>query len=410
VDVSATLGAVPAARAQDAARYTIGGRMPSVALRPATFAEVADVVRECAQRGLALVPWGGGVSLSLETTPPPRYDLALDTGALDGIAVYEPDDYTITAACGITMAALRARLEEHGQELPLETAAEGAATLGGVLACNASGARRLLFGAPRDRILGARFVTGDGVLAHTGGRVVKNVAGHAVHRLLVGSRGGLAVLVQASLKLMPRPPARVALVHGATAATLADAARWAGFARREPAALTVVGRAARAHAALAVDAPFTVVTGFEGDPAWIDDCRAFVNGRLGPPARVLEGDAAPPVWRALADAHEAPGARLAFASPHNTPAALAPLLAGADAGRLLFHAPAGRLHLWPEPQAAGALARVLAAAGFVLIESRGCEFDATLPPAAVLGLRARLADALDPSGIMAYGARWRSGL
>jgi FAD/FMN-containing dehydrogenase len=408
--VSATLGAVPAGRARDAARYAIGGSMPSVALRPASFAEVAGVVRECAQRGLVLVPWGGGVSLSNETTPPPRYDLALDTGALDEVAVYEPDDYTVTAGCGITLAHLRERLAEHGQELPLETAAEGAATLGGVLACNASGARRLSFGSPRDRILGARFVTGDGTLAHTGGRVVKNVAGHAVHRLLVGSRGGLAVLVQASLKLMPRPPARVALVHGVTAAALADPARWSGFARREPAALTVLGRAAaRAHAALAVEAPFTVVTGFEGDPAWVEACRAFVADRLGPPAHVLQGDAVPALWRAIADAHEAPGPRLGFASAHNTPAALAPLLEGAARERLLFHAPAGRLHLWPEERGAGELARALAAAGFTLIESRALALDVPLPPAAVLGLRSRLASALDPQGVMAYGARWRSG-
>jgi FAD/FMN-containing dehydrogenase len=411
MDVSAPLAALPAARGQDAERYTIGGRAPSIALRPATYAEVAEIVRECAARGLALVPWGGGVSLSLEAAPPPRYDVALDLGALTNVPIYEPDDYTITAGCGITMAALRARLEERGQELPLECAAEGAATLGGVLACNASGARRLAFGAPRDRLLGARFVTGDGVPARAGGRTVKNVAGHAVHRLLVGSRGGLGVLLEATLKLLPKPPARLAMVHGLDASALAEAERWRGFGRLEPAALTVVGRGSmNAHAALATRAPFAVVTGFEGDPAWIESCREFTSARLGTPAVELRGDDVPPLWRALADAHEQAGPRLAFASANNTPAALASLLSGAHADRLLFHAPAGRLHVWSGANEADALVRERTAAGFALIEMRALEIDAPMPPAAVLGLRARLAAALDPAGIMAYGPRWRAGM
>jgi glycolate oxidase FAD binding subunit len=410
VDVSAPLAALPGARTLDASRYAIGGRAPSVALKPPTFAEVAESVRECALRGLALVPWGGGVSLSHETAPPPRYDVALDLGALRDVPIYEPDDYTLTAGCGIPMSELRARLEERGQELPLECAAESAATLGGVLACNASGARRLAFGAPRDRILGARFVTGDGTLARAGGRTVKNVAGHAVHRLLVGSHGGLGVLLEASLKLLPQPPARLALVHGLQPEALADAPRWHGFARREPAALSVVGHAlAGAHPALASGSPFTLVTGFEGDPAWIESCRAFALERLGAPVAELRGADVPPLWRALADAHERAGPRLAFASAHNTPAALASLAAG-HGERSLFHAPAGRLHVWPEESEADALVRERAAAGFTLIESRALGLDAPLPPAAVLGLRARIATALDPAGIMAYGPRWRAGM
>ena len=117
------------------------------------------------------------------------------------------------------------------------------ATLGGVLTANASGPRRRHFGGPRDRILGARFVTGDGVLARTGGRVVKNVAGHAVHRLLVGSHGALGVFVEASLKLPPQPPARLALVWGMDVVQLSDRTRWARWPRREPAVLTVLAAA-----------------------------------------------------------------------------------------------------------------------------------------------------------------------
>ncbi len=185
-----------AAVTRDPAGYALGGVEPAHALRPASTGEAAEVVRACAVDRLALVPWGGGVALAGERFPG-RYDVALDLGALDRITHYEPDDFTVTAECGVTLATLRAALLAHGHELPLEAAHASRATLGGVLAANASGARRLRFGAPRDRILGARFVTGDGVLARTGGRVVKNVAGHAVHRLLTGSRGGLGVLLEA---------------------------------------------------------------------------------------------------------------------------------------------------------------------------------------------------------------------
>ena len=404
--MSATLAALPAARAADAARYAIAGVAPGVALEPASAEEAAAVVRECSQRGLALVPWGGGVALAHELAAPPRYDVALDLKHLHRITVFEPDDFTVTAQCGITVAALREALAARGQELPLEAAGAATATLGGVLAANASGARRLRFGSPRDRLLGARFVTGDGVLARTGGRVVKNVAGHAVHRLLVGSRGGLGVLLEASLKLLPEPPARALLVYGADAAALADASRWHEFARREPAALSVLAASRTVDPALATDAPFTVAIGWEGDPRWVEACVAWTRERLGAPAELRRDAQVPRLWQALADASEAPGARLTLASAHHSPAAIAELGHG-DA--FVFHAPSGRLEIWPEPGEAPARARAFAARGFAPTEARGLEDLPPAPPASVLALRARLADALDPEGALALGLRWRTG-
>ena len=249
---------------------------PARAWRPESAAEVAEAVHTARAEGLALVPWGGGVALSRQEAPA-RFDVALDLSALRRIVVHEAEDFTITAECGITLQDLREALAAHRQELPLEAAEAWGATLGGVLAANASGPRRRHFGGPRDRILGARFVTGDGVLARTGGRVVKNVAGHAVHRLLVGSHGALGVFVEASLKLPPQPPARLALVWGMDAVQLSDRTRWAGWPRREPAVLTVLGRALTSlHPVLASDAPFAVIAGFEDDPAGIEIGRAHV--------------------------------------------------------------------------------------------------------------------------------------
>ncbi len=392
----------------NSADFAIGGVAPRNATAPANAEALRDAVRALAP-GERFAPWGGGVSLPHESAPT-RLDLVLSLRALDHVVRWEPDDFTLTAEAGVTVAALRAALAARGQELPLEAAHAERATLGGVLAANASGPRRLRFGAPRDRLLGARFVTGDGVLARTGGRVVKNVAGHAVHRLLVGSEGGLGVFVEASLKLLPLPPARLAQVHAFDAAAIADPAPWRGFVRREPAVLTVLGRttAAEALGAAAPDAPFAVVSGFEEDPTWVADCAAFTRRALGAEASSREADDVPPLWQSLTDLEERPGARLTCTSAHRTPDALAPLLARGVSDTLVFHAACGRLHLWPRPEDVPALASLLAAAGFTPIARRGLAWPERADSPATRALRQRLSDALDPRRACALGDSWRA--
>ena len=393
-----------APRATDAARFAMSGTPPRLAWRPETAAEVADAVRQCSADGLKLVPWGGGVSLARENAPD-RYDVALDMSGLKSIAIYDPDDYTVTVECGITLDDLRATLAAKRQELPLEGAESWGATLGGVLASNASGPRRRAFGSPRDRILGASFVTGDAVLAKTGGRVVKNVAGHAVHRLLVGSRGTLGVLVQASLKLLPQPPARAAMLWSSEAATLADAARWRDWPRREPAALTIVGRAIAAkNPVLAGDAPFAVVAGFEDDAAWVEDCAEFSRRSLGAPRVKVSDTSVLSLWQQVTDMEEMPGPRLTFTTAANTPEAIAFLAGRPVAERLVFHAPCGRLHLWPSAEEARGLVNELAGRGFALIGARGTGAVALGEGASISALRTALRRNLDPRGVFALAS------
>jgi len=399
------MNATTTPRTVDASRFSMSGRAPRIAWRPENAAEVADAVRQAGADGLKLVPWGGGVALSREPAPE-RFDVALDMSGLKRVAVYDPDDYTVTVECGITIDDLRATLAAKGQELPLEAAESWGATLGGVLAANASGPRRRTFGAPRDRILGASFVTGDGVLAKTGGRVVKNVAGHAVHRLLVGSRGALGVIAQASLKLLPQPPARAALAWGCDAVTLAGAARWRDWPRREPVALTVVGRAIAAkNPLLAADAPFTVVAGFEDDGAWVEDCVEFARRSLGTPRVRVSHSSVLVLWQQVADMEELPGPRLTFTTAANTPEAIAFLSGRPVAERLVFHAPCGRLHVWPSGTEAAALVKELAGRGFALLEARGV---AVRTPHQAEAIRSALRVALDPGGTLALGAAWAS--
>jgi len=395
------MNATTTPRAVDATRFSMTDATPRMAWRPESAAELADAVRQCNADKLKLVPWGGGVSLRRESAPE-RYDVALDTTALKRVTIYDPEDFTVTVECGITLEELRATLASKSQELPLEGAEAWGATLGGVLAANASGPRRRALGAPRDRILGARFVTGDGVLAKTGGRVVKNVAGHAVHRLLVGSRGTLGVFVEASLKLLPQPPARAGMVWSCDAATLADAARWRDWPRREPAVLTVLGRAVAAkNPVLAGDTPFTVIAGFEEDAAWVADCAEFARRSLGAPRVKVQDASVPTLWQQLADLEEMPGVRLTFTTAANTPDAIAFLAGRPVAERMVFHAACGRLHLWPAEAEAANLVQALGKRGFMLVEGRGFRTDPSATRSAVDALRASLKRAMDPAGALA---------
>ena len=407
MDLTATLG-LDAARALDPARFAIGGRAPRLALRPAGRDELTEALRGATREHLAVVPWGGGVGLA-RMAPPARYDLALDLTALDRVVAYEPDDLTLTAECGVTVAALAATVAAHGQELPLECAHAARATFGGALAANAGGPRRLRFGSPRDRILGGHFMLGDGTLARTGGRVVKNVAGYAIHRLLCGSRGGLAVMVEATLKLAPAPHARLALAWGLDAVALADTARFSALPRLEPAWWVVLGRdAARGIPALP-DAPFVMAVGLEDDAEWVAAQRVRFTAALGTPHANVEGDAALALSLAIADG-DAPGAgaHLSFSSAHLSPAALAPLTGEPEAPSLRFIATGGRLGARVTPERAAAFAARAHEAGFRWTEAEGLErFEPPLPgQSGVSALRTSIRAALDPAGTFAYGERW----
>ena len=129
-----------------------------------------------------------------------------------GVVAYDPNDMTITALAGTTVAELNAVLHEHQQEVALDPR-DDRATIGGVFACGLSGLRRLRLGPIRDTVLEVRFVDGRGTLVKGGGPVVKNVTGYDLPRLFVGSLGTLGVLVQLTLRCRPAPAQRTWFRH-----------------------------------------------------------------------------------------------------------------------------------------------------------------------------------------------------
>jgi len=154
----------------------------------------------------------------------------LDTRGHAGVVAYEPTELVITARCGTLLSDLDKVLFEHGQFLPFEPPHFGpAATVGGCVAAGLSGPRRASAGAMRDFMLGAKIVDGHGQLLAFGGQVMKNVAGYDVSRLLAGSLGTLGLILEVSLKVLPKPRAELTLeLELPQARALESLNRWAG--------------------------------------------------------------------------------------------------------------------------------------------------------------------------------------
>ncbi|MCA9032518.1 MAG: FAD-binding oxidoreductase, partial [Planctomycetaceae bacterium] len=150
-----------------------------------------------------VLPVGGGSSL-----PPVDCGVHLQSGQLNAVVDYPHRDMTITVEAGIRMSALAEVLAEQGQRIPIDVPQQSRATLGGAIACNASGSTRYGHGTFRDYVIGISAIDGQGRAFSAGGRVVKNVAGYDLCKLLVGSEGALAVISQVTLRLKPLAASR----------------------------------------------------------------------------------------------------------------------------------------------------------------------------------------------------------
>ena len=257
---------------------------------------------------------------------------ALNTAGLSAISLYEPGALTLVAGAGTPLAEIEAALDAEGQQLAFEPmdhrgllGVEGAPTIGGVVAANISGPRRIQAGACRDFLLGVRFVDGRGQIVKNGGRVMKNVTGYDLVKLMGGSCGTLGVLTEVSLKVLPKPDRVATLSITVPDAGTAVGALSAGL--RSP--FEVTGAAYDPVAEKA----FIRVEGFADSVAYRLDRLAVELGSFGP---VSEEPDPAELWRSIRDVHafqSEPGDvwRLSV-KPGDAPAIAA--LTGAD--QLLF--------------------------------------------------------------------------
>ena len=217
-----------------------GVRARAVA-RPASVAAVSALLTEASRAGLVTVPRGGGTALDWGA-PPERVDVLLDTTALDRVVEHEAGDLVVVAEAGLPLDRLADAVAGAGQELVIDAPkerVEGGSTVGGALATAPSGPRRLQRGGLRDLVLGVTLVRSDGVVATAGGKVVKNVAGYDLGKLVTGSYGTLGVVVRAAFRLHPVPPARAYVSATGPEDRVAAAARTVVASQLAPAAVEV---------------------------------------------------------------------------------------------------------------------------------------------------------------------------
>jgi glycolate dehydrogenase FAD-binding subunit len=180
------------------------GVQPALVYEPASVDEAAEVVRERGREGKSLAFVGGGTDLDLGA-PPSRLDAVVKTTRLSKVLEHAPSDQIVIVEAGATLSALQRALAPHSQRLAIDPPEPSRATVGGIIAANAFGPRRARYGSMRDLIIGASLVRADGTLARGGSKVVKNVAGFDLPKLLVGSLGTLGLIVTATFRLHPLP-------------------------------------------------------------------------------------------------------------------------------------------------------------------------------------------------------------
>lgn len=252
VDLFATIVGVSHVRtAIDA--DAVGDARSAWVVAPATEAELAQCLAAVQRAGLHVLPRGGGTK-STWSDPPPAGGVVLSTHRLDQVIEHAAGDMTATVEAGCPVTAFQKALATQGQRLALDPLWPDRATIGGILATNDSGSLRHAFGSLRDLVLGVTVALPDGTLARSGGKVVKNVAGYDLPKLMTGAMGTLGVITRATFRLHPLP--RATRTFAFAAPTPQDANRFTLAVQDSTLPVTglqVVAEAGEARVALRVE-------------------------------------------------------------------------------------------------------------------------------------------------------------
>ncbi|MGL4238437.1 FAD-binding protein [Tabrizicola sp.] len=357
-------------------------------MRPVTEAELAEAVAGVA--GPLLVRGGGTRTLGHAVGE------VLETGGLFGVELYEPGALTLVVRAGTPLSEVERVLAGERQRLAFEPpdlrgllGREGVSTIGGVVAANASGPRRVQAGACRDATLGVRFVDGSGTVVKNGGRVMKNVTGYDLVKLLAGSRGVLGVLSEVSLKVQAVPDAEATLVVEGLGDEAGLAALRAGL--KSPHDISGAAR----HSGRSL----IRVEGMMGSVAYrVGRLRALVGGDV----TVVEGEASAVLWREVRDVAPFAGKQGDVWRLACLPTAAAEIVARLE-GEAIWDWGGGLIWLLAEPGRGSEVAAAVAGRGHAtLVRGEGGPVfppEATEVAALVAGLKAKF----DPRSVLNRG-------
>ena len=382
----------------------------SVVVEPEQADEIGAIVRKCEKDHITLAPVGAARTLAQMRRAPVA--IAVSLARMSRVVAYDPADMTIVAETGVTLGAVNQMMAAHGQRLPTDPPRPELTTVGALIAGAKAGPLRLSEGTVRDLLIGIRFVGHDGRLVHAGGRVVKNVAGYDLMKVMTGSFGTLGIITEAAFKVRPIPPNyRLAIAAFATI----DEAFGAAAKSVQAAPLLHCEVLSRGLAAAFDDSGrFAVLAGFGGLRAEVDHQRANILDALGEPTRILaDADAAAayeklrdlqpedPVIAALIAVLPAELARCVAATGAEFRAhALSGVAQIFDAGCLDADEAGPAIAKWRElAHAARGHLRLIAARPD--LRAKLAMFDT--PPAPALGLMRRMKAAFDPHGVFNPG-------
>ena len=387
-------------------------RAADTIVEPASVEEICEIVRMCEADRIALAPIGAARSLGGIRRSPVA--LGISMARLARIVAYEPDDMTIVAESGITVGTLNAAMAGARQRLPVDPCSPGITTLGSLIGAAHSGPLRLSEGTSRDLLIGVRFVGHGGNLVHGGGRVVKNVAGYDLMKLMGGAFGTLGIVTEATFKVRPIPsdyclavvPYARAADAFATACILNDSLPLSNLDILSPALANGFNSANQ----------FLLLAGFSGSPLEVGYLAERIRDLVGARGEILSADGALRRYELLRDIdfHSASlAAQIAI-----PPASLARVLetcgddiefrahAGSGVAQMILsgkhgaEASAKTVARWREvARSARGNLRLIAAAPAI---RNSLEFFDT-PNAGALALMRRLKSAFDPAGIFNPG-------
>lgn len=277
-----------------------GGLRAGWVVAPGSTDELARVVGAAAEAGAAVVARGAGTKLDW-AAPPERLDLLVDTRRLAGLYHHAAGDLVARVGAGTPLSVVQDGLAGSGQRVALDPPSRSA-TVGGVLSTSEAGPLRLVYGTPRDLLIGVEFVRPDGAIARSGGSVVKNVAGYDLGKLLCGGYGTLGLITSATLRLHPLPAARCWVLRCVDTPleageligeVLASPHVPAAIELDLPAGAGAAGWLGRPAAAVSGSSGGSLAVLLEGSAAGVAKRAGVVAGLLGGDARVVRE---PPPW------------------------------------------------------------------------------------------------------------------